>query len=144
MEWKASGMVSTWILGIFFFFRFISMIVEKLRGDFHCLPRWNNRDWIYTPLWYNWKKMGKICETVVVETHVFRWKRSIPWDTGNDEVIPFVPLLNTPWENILSVTERRGIQVYLAKSKPLWGTTLHQPKWPSSKSVQTIRDSSEN
>ena len=24
------------------------------------------------------------------------------------------------------------------KSKPLWGTTLHQPEWPSSKSLQTI------
>ena len=23
------------------------------------------------------------------------------------------------------------------KSKPLWGTTLHQPEWPSSKSLQT-------
>ena len=24
------------------------------------------------------------------------------------------------------------------KSKPLWGTTLHQPEWPSSKSLQII------
>lgn len=69
----------------------IEIIILK-RHIAHLLrPKWSNRDWIYSPIWNNSKKLDKKYETIGFKTLLIKeWRTVIPkiWETV--EVSPMI------------------------------------------------------